>query len=203
MAGRRATPAAPPGFVFRRRAHPSANSILVGGRWPILVDTGFVTAVADRIQLVETLRFPHDLGLGVLTHFHSDHAGGAGVLRKRFGVPIALHGIEAVSVNSRRPDACDVRWLHHPIDPFCVDMALEDGEVLTTGATDLSVVHVPGQTPGHIALFSEADRVLISGDMPWLPPLTADFGPCGRRFARWSASTRWARWSRCPATARS
>jgi glyoxylase-like metal-dependent hydrolase (beta-lactamase superfamily II)/pimeloyl-ACP methyl ester carboxylesterase len=149
----------------------------------MLVDTGFVTAAAETIRLVESLPSPRDLGLGVLTHFHSDHAGGAGHLRERFGAPIALHRIEAASVNSRRADACHARWLQHPIAPFCVDVPLEDGDVLTTGTTDLRVVHVPGQTPGHIALFSERDRVLISGDMlqagdvAWLPPLTADLRP--------------------------
>lgn len=183
MSGGRAIPATPPGFAFHRRPHPSANSVLVDGRWPILVDTGFVTAAAKTIRLVERLPSPHDLALGVLTHFHSDHAGGAGGLRERFEVPIALHRIEAASVNARDADACDARWLAHPIAPFCVDVPLEDGDVLTTGTTDLRVVHVPGQTPGHVALFSEADRVLISGDMlqasdvAWLPPLGADLRP--------------------------
>jgi glyoxylase-like metal-dependent hydrolase (beta-lactamase superfamily II)/pimeloyl-ACP methyl ester carboxylesterase len=177
------SPLVPPGFAFRRRAHPSANTVFVEGRWPILVDTGFVTAAAETVRLVEAMRASHEIGLGILTHFHSDHAGGACELRERFGVPIALHRTEAVSVNSRAADACHARWLHHPVAPFCADVPLEDGEVLSTGTRDLRVVHVPGQTPGHIALFADEDRVLISGDMlqegdvAWLPPLSGDLRP--------------------------
>ena len=169
----------PPGFAFHRRAHPSANSVLIDGRWPILVDTGFVTAAADTVRLVQA----RGIGLGVLTHFHSDHAGGAGELRERLGVPIALHRTEAAGVNSRAADACHARWLHHPVAPFCVDVPLEAGELLSTGTKNLRVVHVPGQTPGHIALFGEEDRVLISGDMlqegdvAWLPPLSGELLP--------------------------
>lgn len=176
----RADPAVPAGFAFHRRAHPSANGIVVDGRWPILVDTGSVTAASETVALVEGV---HDLGLVVLTHFHSDHSGGAGVLREAVEVPIAGHASEALSVNSRAPDACHARWLHHAIAPFCVDVALEDGDVISTGTTDLRVVHVPGQTPGHIALFDEKARALISGDMlqegdvAWLPPLSGNLRP--------------------------
>ena len=177
------TRAGPPGFAFHRRDHPSANTIVVAGRWPIVVDTGFPTMVDETLRLIETAAAPERAALAVLTHFHSDHAGGAGALRERLAVPIALHRTEALSINSRAPDACDARWLHHPVPDFCVDVPLDDGDILTTGTCDLLVVHLPAQTRGHIALFSERDRVLISGDMlqeddvAWVPPVTSDLRP--------------------------
>jgi glyoxylase-like metal-dependent hydrolase (beta-lactamase superfamily II) len=103
----------------------------------------------------------------VLTHFHADHAGGAGML----GLPVAAHRIEAELVNARDPRACDGEWLGFEIGAYEVERALEDGD--RVGA--LEVVHTPGQTPGHIALWHAGEKVAITGDLlqvddvAWVP----------------------------------
>src|SRR4051794_39057450 len=82
-----------------------------------------------------------DLAWLALTHFHADHAGGAGAL----GVPVALHAAEAAQV-AANPRACD-DWLGFEIGPYAVARALRDGDVLE----GLHVVETPGQTDGHVA----------------------------------------------------
>ena len=44
-----------------------------------------------------------------------------------------------------------------------VDRALQDGDVLAF-AGGLQVIHAPGHTPGHIALFAKERRTLFAGD---------------------------------------
>src|SRR5262249_26541860 len=120
------------------RLGPSANVVRVGD---VLVDSGSgsVAAVAATRAFAAGAREP------VLTHFHADHVGGAGLL----GLPVSAHRIEAELVNARDPWACDGDWLRFEIGAYQVDRALEDGDRVG----ELEVVHTPGQTPGHIALW--------------------------------------------------
>ena len=101
-----------------------------------------------------------------LTHFHADHAGGAGPL----GLPVAAHEAEAALVNAGDPRAGDP-WLGFEIPSYRVTRALRDGDVIG----ELEVVHTPGQTPGHVAYWHAGERVAITGDLlqngdvAWVP----------------------------------
>jgi glyoxylase-like metal-dependent hydrolase (beta-lactamase superfamily II) len=142
------------------RPGPSANVVRVGD---VLVDSGSGTVAA----VERTRAFAAGARELVLTHFHADHAGGAGVL----GLPVSAHRIEAEMVNARDPRACDGEYLGFGIGPYEVGRALEDGDRVG----ELEVVHTPGQTPGHIALWHAGERVAITGDLlqaadvAWVP----------------------------------
>ena len=43
-------------------------------------------------------------------------------------------------------------------------LPIEEGDVLDLGGRELEVIHLPGHTPGSIALLDRSARVLISGD---------------------------------------
>jgi len=132
------------------RPGPSANVVRVGD---VLVDSGSGTVAA----VARTRAFAAGARELVLTHFHADHAGGAGVL----GLPVAAHRIEAEMVNARDPRACDGEFLGFGIGPYEVARALEDGDRVG----ELEVLHTPCQTPGHIALWHAGERVAITGDL--------------------------------------
>ena len=85
--------------------------------------------------------------LVVNTHGHFDHVGGDWVLREQ-GARIRLHEADLPYVDHYYPD-------HPPIDAY-----LEDGEEI---AGILRVLHVPGHSPGSIALVGEG--VAFSGDL--------------------------------------
>ena len=42
---------------------------------------------------------------------------------------------------------------------------LNDGDVVTFGETELKVLHLPGHSKGHIALYCETDKRLFCGDV--------------------------------------
>ena len=85
--------------------------------------------------------------LVVNTHGHFDHVGGDWVLQER-GARIRLHRADLPYVDHYYPD-------HPPIDA-----TLEDGEEI---AGILRVLHVPGHSPGSIALMGEG--FVFSGDL--------------------------------------
>jgi glyoxylase-like metal-dependent hydrolase (beta-lactamase superfamily II) len=151
------------------RPGPSANLVLVRGRRPVLIDSGSggpASLARTRAFLAEHGVAAGDLAWLALTHFHADHAGGAGAL----GVPVAAHAAEAALVNAGDPRAGDP-WLGFDIPPYRVTRALADGDELD----GLHVVHTPGQTPGHVAYWLPEQRVAVTGDLlqaadvAWVP----------------------------------
>ena len=68
--------------TFFQRPYPSANSILLRGRRPVLVDTGFgADAPAMLAWLAGQGLHGRDLALIFNTHSHCDHAGGNHLFR--------------------------------------------------------------------------------------------------------------------------
>ena len=86
------------GISFFRRDYPSANTALLHGPCPVLVDTGFGS---DAPELVARLRAcgvgPEALALIVNTHFHSDHVGGNHHVQSRWRTEIAAQADEAAA----------------------------------------------------------------------------------------------------------
>jgi glyoxylase-like metal-dependent hydrolase (beta-lactamase superfamily II) len=156
----------PDWLVFFRRKLPSANSVLVRGSRPVLIDSGFGSDLAATEAWLHEVGVPPErLHLVVNTHYHSDHVGGNNGLQRRYDLPIAAHHHDADLVNRRDPDVCRSVWLDQPVEAYRVDHPLHDGDEIDTGTVLLRVVHAPGHTLGHIVLYAPADGVIISGDL--------------------------------------
>ncbi len=100
----------------------------------------------------------------LLTHGHIDHAGGAGALAKRFGVPIeGPHQADGYWI---RQMAEQGRYfgIHAPL-PFTPHRWLEAGDTIRFGNVTLAVLHCPGHTPGHIIFYDSQSRLAQVGDV--------------------------------------
>ena len=95
-----------------------------------------------------------------LTHAHFDHLGGlAGVLRAR-PVPVYMHPLEA-PLHEIAVDAA-LRFGIRIEAPPAPDRELAEGDRVQVGSQVLSVIHVPGHAPGHVAFHD--DTVIFGGD---------------------------------------
>lgn len=92
----------------------------------------------------------------LVTHHHHDHTGGVADLKQRTGARVLGPALENIPAR---------------------DVALEDGQRVSLLDHDWQVLHVPGHTAGHIALFgANIDApVLFCGD-------TLFAAGCGRLF---------------------
>ena len=115
---------------------------------------------------------PADVTHILLTHVHSDHAGGASALVQATGADVAVHADEAELAEAGRtptmnPATFGGRLLNRlasgRFEPVAVARRLVDGDVLDVGG-GLRIVHTPGHSPGHVSLLHEPTRVLITGD---------------------------------------
>ncbi|MFH1871634.1 MAG: MBL fold metallo-hydrolase [Pseudomonadota bacterium] len=100
----------------------------------------------------------------LLTHGHIDHAGGAGELAQRLGVPIEgpqkeeSYWIDQLVAQSRS--------FGFPLaQAFTPDRWLNDGDTVSVGNETLQVLHTPGHTPGHVAYFHAHSKLALVGDV--------------------------------------
>jgi glyoxylase-like metal-dependent hydrolase (beta-lactamase superfamily II) len=99
-----------------------------------------------------------------LTHAHIDHAGGAGELSRRLGLPITgPHVGDQFWITALAEQA---RMFGFPAaEPFAPARWLNDGDTVQVGDCTLQVRHCPGHTPGHVVFHSpEAQRAFV-GDV--------------------------------------
>lgn len=141
-----------------------------------LIDSG-LPASAERIfAAIEGIgRRPEDLRQIVITHYHRDHIGSLAEVAERSGAQVLVHALDAPVVRGERPPAgpnVSGAWrLLLPLlargeraaRPAPIHRELADGnEIELDGGA--RVVHVPGHTPGSIALYLPRRRLLFAGD---------------------------------------
>lgn len=138
------------------------NSWLLG-----CAETGAAVLVDPGGHVPELLAKAADANLRIeqilLTHAHLDHVSGVAEAVEATGVPVALHADDGPLYNAtqqqgrmfglelRQPPPVD-RWL-------CV------GETLEIGNLRAEVIFVPGHSPGHVAFWFAAQRLVVSGDV--------------------------------------
>ncbi|GGZ41360.1 hydrolase [Streptomyces inusitatus] len=87
----------------------------------------------------------------VCTHAHNDHIDAAPALAEATGAPILLH-----------PDDLPLWRQTHP--DRAPDGELADGQTLTVGGVELTVLHTPGHAPGAVCLHAPALSTVFTGD---------------------------------------
>jgi glyoxylase-like metal-dependent hydrolase (beta-lactamase superfamily II) len=97
----------------------------------------------------------------VNTHGHCDHCGGNAALVASTGADLAIHAddlplLRAIEMQGR------MFGIDTPASPEPTRI-LKEGDVIKVGNASFRVIHVPGHSPGHIALVG--DGVVFSGDV--------------------------------------
>jgi glyoxylase-like metal-dependent hydrolase (beta-lactamase superfamily II) len=175
-----------------RISEPHVNELLSANFWwlrghdrDIVIDAGLgVVALREAIPDL----FERD-PMVLLTHAHLDHVGGAAEFADRAahpaeaellaaGVPASLYGAQLYAKLGLDPAGVPVPELMidvlpdpgydpatYRVEPMTLNRLLDDGDHIDLGGRELTVLHLPGHTPGSIALLEERTGTLYSGDI--------------------------------------
>ncbi len=98
------------------------------------------------------------------THCHIDHITGNAFFVDRFNVPLMAHKEELFTLSFADRSAQMYGLVAYVPSPEPTDY-LTDNQVLKFGDLELKVIFGPGHSVGHVAFYSEADHLLIGGDI--------------------------------------
>ena len=98
------------------------------------------------------------------THCHIDHITGNAFFVDRFNVPLMAHKEELFTLSFADRSAQMYGLMAYVPSPEPTDY-LTDNQILKFGNLELKVIFGPGHSVGHVAFYSEADHLLIGGDI--------------------------------------
>lgn len=138
-----------------------ANCYIVEGEFrSVIIDPGYAEPKLLSYVSANKERFGHIL----LTHRHFDHLNAAVLLRRPTGAKIAVHKADECGLYGDEYSLTDIAGGYYgTADPDArADILLKDGDKLTVGELEFSVLHTPGHTEGGVCFL--CGSVLFSGD---------------------------------------
>ncbi len=98
------------------------------------------------------------------THLHLDHVFGTGAIAEEYNLKPEAHPDDEFFIGQTKDYAAQfgVTIEKNPPD---LGGYLNDGDEITFGNTVLKIIHVPGHSPGGVALYCENDKKLVAGDV--------------------------------------
>jgi len=147
----------------------------------VLFDAGLPGSVTRRL---DSGQIDGPISQLIVSHADADHLGDAAALKRRFPeMQIGCHAFDQqrcedhdLLVHERYDHArnrFDYGYGDETLaalreacgDDFVVDRTLCEDQLLRFGDREWCVLHLPGHSPGHVALWHEAQGILLGGDV--------------------------------------
>lgn len=153
---------------------PLSNAYLVKDKKSILVDAGAPNQADKILAAVHKAGVnPKDISLILHTHGHFDHAGSTAELKRRLGIPVAVHINDAFMLRDGRngeikPRNFEARlimaFVPKSFETSQPDILIEEEMVLTDFGVDAKVIFTPGHTKGSISILCGNHEAIV-GDL--------------------------------------
>ncbi len=99
----------------------------------------------------------------VNTHLHIDHVFGNQFVKDKYGVEVYANE-EDVYLGQRIKEQAEMFGLTIKISNVETVNGIKHGDVVTLGNEEIDILHVPGHSPGSVALYCKNGGFVITGD---------------------------------------
>lgn len=149
-------------------SHPYDCSVYLvdGGEEMVLIDSGAGEGFELIVDNIRSLGLrPDKLKAVIATHSHIDHIGALFRFREEYGVEVIAHELDTEAIETGIGSGAEYYGVSY--QPCKVDVILRGSEeTVGCGHHDLKVIHIPGHTPGSIAVYLDAGtRILFGQDV--------------------------------------
>ena len=140
----------------------NCNSFYIGGNIGAIIDPGLTKYVPDLLEkMAHDGIESKDIRYIINTHSHPDHFEGSEYFYNQ-DIKIALHKEELDFLQGPGGELYGLFGLAAP--QAKIDLILTEG-LLTLGGDEFQVIHVPGHSPGSVALYWPRQKALFPGDV--------------------------------------
>lgn len=151
----------------------------------VLIDCGYIGFLSQIEKALEEQGLCADkLTKIVITHHDHDHMGSLAALKRKYPhIQVVAGEIEAPFISGekkslrltqaeqaqetlpkeQKPFGLAFCQLLRSLEPVPVDMVVKDGDFLQWGG-GCKIIFTPGHTPGHISLYLEKYKIMVTGD---------------------------------------
>ena len=157
-----------------------------------IIDPGFYTEEIVKVweNVSEELGFSlQQINMIIVTHHHPDHYGLSGWLQQKSSAPVyvseladqqikALWGRERPLLNyfletfrnngvpQELYEGLEAQLADNlsQVLPHATTTIVHEGDILTVGALQLELIHIPGHAAGHLALYNPEHKLIFVGD---------------------------------------
>lgn len=131
----------------------------------VIDDRSHRAAIVDpggeaRVLISEIERSKATLDAIWITHAHVDHVGAIASVKERWNVPVYLHPLDRrlYEAAGRQAEVYGVPFE----EPPAPDKEFADGQKLKLGDSEMTVMHTPGHSPGHVVI--HGNGIALVGD---------------------------------------
>jgi len=146
-------------------SHPYDCSVYVvdGGQEMVLIDSGAGEGYELIVDNVRSLGLqPQKLKAVIATHSHIDHIGGLFRFREEFGLQVIAHELDTEAIETGIGSGAEYYGVGY--QPCKVDVILKGSEgTVRCARHDLKWIHIPGHTPGSIAVYLDVGKRVLFG----------------------------------------
>lgn len=133
----------------------------------VLIDAGAGRGTDRIVDNILSLGFAAEqLSTVIVTHAHIDHIGSLSALKKLLDVRIVAHALDCPAIESGKGVGAEHYGVQY--QPCQVDVQVSgDAASLEIGSRKFEFIHIPGHTPGSLAVLLQAGagRVLFGQDI--------------------------------------
>ncbi|MEP7133604.1 MAG: MBL fold metallo-hydrolase [Chloroflexota bacterium] len=147
-----------------------SNAYLIKDKKSILVDTGAPKEADKILAAVQKAGVnTKDISLILHTHGHFDHAGSTAELKRRLGIPTAIHTNDAFMLQKGtngeiKPRNFEARIVKavvpNSFEPSAPDIVIKEEMSLSDFGVDGKIIFTPGHTKGSISVLCGSEAII-------------------------------------------